>query len=271
MNNPMVQNTCTYNAFLQIRRYIHFVDNVCLLRKENPKWHGLQKIQKVIDIIQKMLGADWILGERIYVDKSIIKYMGRFVSFVQDMPTKPIKHGIKVYALCCSYTSYLYRFEIYTGKGGTAEDGSPTGVISRLLYGAGATGTTGHILYTDNFYTSLRVIMKYIYVSFFAMLLVGTYALTKKKSHTADNFSFAKLSNGALKKVDRAWKQMTRQKIVNPNQATPLYTRVVHPTPLGGEPPGRHLVISFDNRCASVTSPRLGDEIPGSGIFFEFT
>jgi hypothetical protein len=138
------------------------------------------------------------------------------------MPAKPIKHGIKVYALCCSYTGYLYQFEIYTGKGGTA-DGLPTGVISRLLYGAGATGTSGRILYTDNFYTSLRV-MKYIYVSF-AMLLVGTYALTKKKSRTAYNFPLAKLSNGALKSVQRGWKRMARQKIVvHQNQSTPLYT-----------------------------------------------
>jgi hypothetical protein len=92
----------------------------------------------------------------------------------------------------------LYRFEIYVGKGGEA-DGSPKGVILRLLYGAGATGTLGRILYTDSFYTSLWV-MKYIYVSF-AMLLVGTYALTKKKSRTVDGFPFAKLSNGVLKKV----------------------------------------------------------------------
>jgi hypothetical protein len=49
-----------------------------------------------------------------------------------------------------------YRFEIYTGKGGTP-DGSPKGVISRLLYGVGATGTSGRMLYTNNFYTSLRV------------------------------------------------------------------------------------------------------------------
>jgi hypothetical protein len=39
--------------------------------------------------------------------------------------------------------------------------------------------------------------MKHIYVSF-AMLLVGTYAVTKKKSRTADDFLFAKLSNRAL-------------------------------------------------------------------------
>jgi hypothetical protein len=40
--------------------------------------------------------------------------------------------------------------------------------------------------------------MEYIHLSF-SMLLVGTYALTKKKSRPADHFPFAKLSNGALK------------------------------------------------------------------------
>jgi hypothetical protein len=169
----MVQNACIHNAFFQIGQYIHFVINARLLKKENPRWHALQKIQEAIDIILKTLGDGWILGKRICIDKSMIKYMGQFVSFVQYMPVKPIKHGIKVYALCCSYKGYLYLFEISTGKGGTA-DGSPTGVISRLLYGAGATGTTGRILYKDNFYTSLHV-MKCIYVQL-SMLLVGTYA-----------------------------------------------------------------------------------------------
>jgi hypothetical protein len=57
------------------------------------------------------------------------------------------------------------------------------------------------------------------------MLLVGTYALTKKKSRTADDFPFAKLSNGALQKVKCGWKRVARWKIVlKPNGRLPLYT-----------------------------------------------
>jgi hypothetical protein len=102
-----------------MRRYIHFVDNARLLTKENPKWHTLQKIQKPTDIILKTLGAGWILGKWICVDEStMIKYMGWFVhlwfvSFVQYLPTKPIKHGIKVYALCCAYA--VHTLVTYTG------------------------------------------------------------------------------------------------------------------------------------------------------------
>jgi hypothetical protein len=62
----------------------------------------------VIDTILKTPAAGWILGQQIRVDESMIKYMGRFVLFIQYMPAKPIKHGIKVYALCCAYTGYLY-------------------------------------------------------------------------------------------------------------------------------------------------------------------
>ncbi len=90
------------------------------------------------------------------VDQSMIKYMGRFVFFIQSMPAKSIKHGIKVYALCCAYTGYLYVFKVYTGKGGTA-DGSPKRVILRLLHEVGLTGSRGGILYTDNLYNSLAV------------------------------------------------------------------------------------------------------------------
>jgi hypothetical protein len=190
-SNPMVQNTYTHDAILQIRRYIHFVDNTRLLPKDDPKWHDLQKIQVAMNTILKTLAAGWILRKRICVDKSMIKYMGRFVSFIQYMPAKPIKHGIKVYALCCANAGYLYMFEIYTTRKSRTLDGSPKGVISRLLRGTEAMGTTGRIFYTNKFYTLLAV-MKYIFVSF-SMLVVGTYALvTKKKSCTADAFFLRK-------------------------------------------------------------------------------
>lgn len=128
------------------------------------------------------------------------------------MPAKPIKHCIKVYAICCSFTGYLYAFEIYTGIDHVA-DGSPRGVISRLLFSTGVTSATssGRILYTDNFYTSQEV-MKYIFFKY-GMLLVGTYALTKKKLRTSVDYPFHKLSNSALRRIPPGWKRMAFQKV----------------------------------------------------------
>jgi hypothetical protein len=66
-------------------------------------------------------------------------------------------------------------------------------------------------------------VMKHVFLSF-SMILVGTYACPKKKSRTVDDFSFAKLSNEALKKVKHRWKQMVGRKIVNQNTKTTMYT-----------------------------------------------
>jgi len=45
-----------------------------------------------------------------------IQNLRRAVSFVMYMPLKPIKHGIKVFCICCSYSAMLLSFVIYVEK-----------------------------------------------------------------------------------------------------------------------------------------------------------
>ena len=52
----------------------------------------------------------------------------------------------------------------------------------------------------DNVYTLLEV-MHYIYIAF-GVLMVGTFVLSKKKSQTAGDYPFYKLSNSALDKIE---------------------------------------------------------------------
>jgi hypothetical protein len=56
----------------------------------------------------------------------------------------------------------------------------------------------------------------------FGILLVGTYSLTKKKSRTADDFPFHKVSNGAVKTVPHGWRRTAFQKVIMKNK--PQYT-----------------------------------------------
>ncbi|CAJ1954086.1 unnamed protein product [Cylindrotheca closterium] len=214
---PYVQNSCTMAAFNQVRRNLHFVETSKLPKKGDRKWSPLQKIQPVLDYLQKQLSSCYNLGDRISIDESMIKYCGKYISWIQYMPKKPIKHGIKVYALCCAYTGYLYSFEIYTGKEGT-ESGTPREVIGRLLRmagilpsPAGAAKMTGTVLYTDNWYTSLDV-MQFVYEQF-GMLLVGTISLTAKKSRTADDYPFHKYKNTLLRRIPRGWTRLAYQTV----------------------------------------------------------
>jgi hypothetical protein len=65
----MVQHACTQDSFLQIRRYIHFVEDNArpLLPKDNRKWHHLQKINIAVDKILKTLVAGWIHSWQTYM------------------------------------------------------------------------------------------------------------------------------------------------------------------------------------------------------------
>jgi hypothetical protein len=146
----------------------------------------------------------------------------KYVKFVQYMAAKPIKHGIKVFSLCCSYTGYLYAFDVYLGKEFTKE-GSATEICSRLIHLAKLAGQgEGRTLVTDNWYTSTELMMR-VYQEF-KMSLIGTFTPTKKVSRTADDFPFTKLSNGALKMVSRGWDRVAYQNVYIGNNKVPSFT-----------------------------------------------
>ena len=139
--------------------------------------------------------------------------MGRAIGWVQYLPLKLIKHGIKVFALCCSNTGYLYSFEIYTGKR-TDTDGSAKAVVVRLLTAAGivvGAVASGRILYMDNWYMSLDLV-KHSWIKY-GIMVVGTVVLTKKKSRVGSDFPFAKLSGRAMQLIPRGWGRRATQEI----------------------------------------------------------
>ena len=70
----------------------------------------------VLDTIGSVICKAWQAGQRVTIDESMIKYMGRAVSYVQYMPAKPIKHDIKVYCLCCAVSGVILAFQVYTDK-----------------------------------------------------------------------------------------------------------------------------------------------------------
>ena len=82
------------------------------------------------------------------VDESMIKFKGR-LQFRQYLPTKPIKWGIKLWALAESSTGYLACWQIYTGKeGGRQENGLSHRVVMDLVrYLSGSHAT----IFMDNF------------------------------------------------------------------------------------------------------------------------
>ena len=74
---------------------------------------------------------------------------------IQYMPAKPVKWGVKVWVLCDSVNGYICTFDVYTGKdtsGATMHaHGLAYSIVMKLVQ---SYLKKGHIIYTDNFYSS---------------------------------------------------------------------------------------------------------------------
>ena len=138
------------NAFEHCRRLIHFSGELNVNHKVTSAYDPLAKTRYVMKKIMSCIRAGWTAGKRVTIDESMVKYCGFAISFVQYLPKKPIKHGIKVFALCCAYTGYLLGFEVYLGKDTNTEENSSLSIVNRLITEANLVGERGRILYTDN-------------------------------------------------------------------------------------------------------------------------
>ena len=153
--------------------------------------------------MMKGMRSAWNAGKHVTIDESMIRYMGRAVSYVQYMPAKPIKHGIKVFALCCAISAVLLAFEVYVGKDDPTKDNSALAVCDRLVKDADLTAHRGRVLYTDNYYTSVKL-AKHMFEEY-GWTILCTVVPTDKKSREDEDIPFLKLSNGARNGVKRGW------------------------------------------------------------------
>ena len=73
--------------------------------------------------------------------------MGKAIPYVQYMPTKSIKHGIKVFAICCAISTIIIVFKVYVGQYNDS-DNIALGICDELVKEAGVTKARGRTLYT---------------------------------------------------------------------------------------------------------------------------
>ena len=139
---PWFQSIMTRQRFRDILRYLHLVDNREIAEKDHPNYTKLGKLGKLDEKLSKLFRKMYHPGQNISIDEQMIGTKCR-VCFIQYMPKKPKKFGIKIWACCDAETSYCTNFQIYTG----ATDQGPDQGLSYK----------DHNLFIDNFYTSLNL------------------------------------------------------------------------------------------------------------------
>jgi hypothetical protein len=96
------------------------------------------------------------ISEYACVDEKLQSFRGR-CSFQQYMPNKPVKYGIKIFALCDNVTYYTSNLEIYAGKqpdGPFSIDNSASEVVKRLV---SPISKTGRNITADNWFASISL------------------------------------------------------------------------------------------------------------------
>ena len=138
------------DRFLDISRYIHFVDNSTLQPRGSPGHDRLSNVRPLISHLSDRFAELYDPHKEVAVDEAMIKFQGRS-SLKQYMPKKPVKRGIKVWVLGDSRTGYFSKFDIYCGKGASPEKNLGSRVVKTLTE---PLKQKFHHVYFDNFFTS---------------------------------------------------------------------------------------------------------------------
>ena len=150
LQHPWFPTVMPRDKFLAISRFLHFADNTQAPSGDDSDHDRLWKIRPVIEVVKEQSSKAYVLGKKVSIDESMIGTKCR-LGFIQYMPKKPTKWGVKVWVFAEAKTGYIYNFEVYTGKHDVPENGLAYGVVFRLLNDL---LESGRVLYCDNFYTS---------------------------------------------------------------------------------------------------------------------
>lgn len=150
--SPTFPATMGLTRFEDLLRFIRFDDKTT--RSERRKSDKLCPIRHIWEEVTTNFAKYYVPSDNLTVDEQLMPCRCR-CSFIQYMPKKPDKYGIKIYWLCDSKNAYPLAGIPYTGKDG---DRKATNLGSRIVETLCAPyyGTNRNIT-TDNYFTSLAL------------------------------------------------------------------------------------------------------------------
>ena len=110
------QSCPLYRATMSRQRFRHFLQFIRFDNRQNrDKTDRLSSIRYIFELFTKQLPRHFIPGENLTVDEQLVPFRG-CCCFVQYMPKKPAKYGLKFWLLCDVDSRYVLSIDLYTGK-----------------------------------------------------------------------------------------------------------------------------------------------------------
>ena len=210
---PWFPSIMSRDRFFKILRYLHLVDSSKQKKRGEEGYDILYKVRPLIDHLGAVFPKYYQPSRQLSIDEMMIGTRCR-VSFLQYIPKKPTRFGIKVWVLAEAKSGYVLDFQVYTG----ASDGEKTDkniglghkVVMQLME---AYQGKGHCLFIDNFYTSPALLLELLDKGTYCTGTVRTNrrnfpdALRPSKKHQMGSFRFATCRKA---KLTAAWWQDCR-------------------------------------------------------------
>ena len=140
--------------YLELRRYLHFVDNASLPARGEEGYDRLGKVRPVIEAVRESFLSRYSPHCQSSIDEAMVKFKGQS-SLKQYLPKKTTKRGFKIWVRADSINGYVSDFEVYTGRGDT----TTTSLGARVVEKLSSPLVGGHYhLFFDNFFSSLPLL-----------------------------------------------------------------------------------------------------------------
>ena len=103
------------DRFSCLLKFFHVNNNANMPKKGDPGYDPLYKIRPMINLLIQNFKAKYNLGRELSIDESMVSFKGR-LWFIQYMPKKPTKWGMKGFVLADAKNGYTYDWLLYTGE-----------------------------------------------------------------------------------------------------------------------------------------------------------
>lgn len=104
----------TRDRFSLVLKFLHLADNEKYIPRGQPGYDALYKLRPFLEPLIANFQGCYVLHRELSVDEAMIGFKGRLV-FIQYLPNKPTKWGMKAYVLADSSTGYVWNWRLYTG------------------------------------------------------------------------------------------------------------------------------------------------------------
>ena len=138
----------------------------------------LYKVRPLINKTSETFAKYYQPKRELAIDEMMVGTRCR-VHFLQYIPKKPTKWGIKIFVNSESFTGYVLAYDIYTGGSCSDDRGSTHATVMKPMQ---KYLNKGHALFTDNFYTSPLLYQDLLNNGTFAC---GTVRINRKHFPTA--------------------------------------------------------------------------------------